>query len=160
MIATVAVLDLVASATEVAVTETCAGLGTAGGAKYSPLEVTEPQAAPLQPMPATLHDTAVFVVPLTVAENCLLLPMTTWTATGSMLTDIVSLMLTVALPDLVLSATEIAVTLTWFGVGALLGAVYRPLVDMVPHVAPVQPLPATLHDTAVFVVSVTVAVSC
>ena len=40
-----------------------------------------------------------------------------------MLTDIGALMLTIALPDLVLSAMEVAVTLTWFGEGALLGAV-------------------------------------
>ena len=70
MIVTVAVLDFVASATEVAVTETCADLGTAAGAKYSPPEVMEPQVAPLQPLPAMLHDTAVFVVPPTVAVNC------------------------------------------------------------------------------------------
>jgi hypothetical protein len=123
MIVTAAVLDLVASATEVAVTETSAGFGTAGGAKYRPLEEMEPHAAPLQPAPTTLQETPVFEVPLTVAVNCWVPPITTWTAAGAMFTDIGPLMLTVALADLVLSATEVAVIVTWFGVGALPGAV-------------------------------------
>lgn len=67
---TEAVADLVGSATEVAVTDTCGGLGTVDGAVYSPLVVIVPQVAPVQPLPATLHDTAVFVVLLTVAVNC------------------------------------------------------------------------------------------
>jgi len=37
---------------------------------------------------------------------------TIWTAAGAILTEIGPVMLTVALPDLVLSATEVAVTLT------------------------------------------------
>ena len=65
-----------------------------------------------------------------------------------------------ALPDFVGLATEVAVTDTCAGLGTAEGAVYKPLVDMVPHVAPVQPLPAMLHDTAIFVVPVTVAVNC
>jgi len=40
-----------------------------------------------------------------------------------MLTEIGSLMVTVAWPDLELSATEVAVTVTWSGVGATPGAV-------------------------------------
>jgi len=36
----------------------------------------------------------------------------------------------------------------------------RPLVDIVPQAAPLQPLPMMLHDTAVFDVPVTVAVNC
>jgi hypothetical protein len=83
----------------------------------------EPQAAPLQPAPTILQETLVFEVPLTVAVNCWLPPMTTLTAAGVTLTEIGPAMLTVALPDFVLSATEVAVILTWFGVGALLGAV-------------------------------------
>ena len=65
-----------------------------------------------------------------------------------------------AVADFVGSATEVAVTDTGAGLGTAEGAVYRPLVDIVPHVAPVQPLPAMLQETAVFVVSVTVAVNC
>jgi len=62
-------------------------------------------------------------VPLTVAVNCWLLPITTWTESGAMLTEIGSLMVTVAWPLLVPSETEVAVTVTEFGVGATLGAV-------------------------------------
>jgi hypothetical protein len=71
----------------------------------------------------TLHDTAVFVVPVTVAVNCWLPPIVTWAPGGAMLTDIAWTMLTVALPALVESATEVAVILTWFGVGTVPGAV-------------------------------------
>jgi len=35
-----------------------------------PLVEIDPQAAPLHPLPLTLHDTAVFDVPVTVAMNC------------------------------------------------------------------------------------------
>ena len=82
-----------------------------------------PHAAPLQPEPARLQETLVLEVPVTVAVNCWLLPITTWTESGAMLTETVSLMVTVAWPDLVLSATEVAVIVTWFGEGATLGAV-------------------------------------
>jgi hypothetical protein len=47
-----------------------------------------PQAAPLQPTPETLHVTAVFVVPVTVAENCLLPPAATWAVLGETFTEI------------------------------------------------------------------------
>ena len=70
MMVTPAVADLVGSATEVAVTDTCGELGTAEGAVYRPFADIVPQAAPLQPLPATLHDIAVFVLPVTVAVNC------------------------------------------------------------------------------------------
>ena len=66
----------------------------------------------------------------------------------------------VAEPDFVESATEVAVTDTCAGFGTADGAVYRPLVEIVPHVEPLQPLPATVHDTAVLVVPVTAAVNC
>ena len=67
---TEAVGDFVVSAADVAVTDTCAGFGTAGGAVYKPAVEIVPQAAPLHPVPATCHETAVFVVPVTVALNC------------------------------------------------------------------------------------------
>ena len=44
--------------------------------------------------------------------------------------------------------------------GTVLGAVYRPVEETVPHDAPVQPLPVTLQVTPVFVDPVTVAVNC
>jgi len=59
----------VESATEVAVTDTCGGLGIPDGAVYSPLLETVPQAAPAQPLPLAAQETAWFVVPVTVEEN-------------------------------------------------------------------------------------------
>ena len=70
MIVTVAVPDFVASAAEVAVTKTCAGFGTVGGAKYRPEGEMVPHAVPLQPVPAILHETFLLEVPPIVAENC------------------------------------------------------------------------------------------
>ena len=71
-----------------------------------------PQAVPVQPLPATLHETLVLEVPPTVAMNCWLLPITTCAETGAMLTDTGPIMVTVARPDLVPSATEVAITVT------------------------------------------------
>jgi hypothetical protein len=157
---TPAVADFVGSATDVAVTDTCAGLGTAGGAVYRPLVEIVPQAAPLQPLPATLHETAVFVFPVTVAVNCWWPPMRSCTVVGEIDMATGATMVTVAVLDLPGSATEVAVRDTCGGLGTAVGAVYRPLVDIVPQVAPLQPLPATFHETAVFVEPVTVAVNC
>jgi hypothetical protein len=67
---TTALLDLVESAVEVAVTVTCAGVGTAAGAVYRPLDEIVPQVVPEQPLPARLQVTVVWVVPVTVAANC------------------------------------------------------------------------------------------
>jgi hypothetical protein len=61
---------LVESAVEVAVTVTGAGVGTAAGAVYRPLDEIVPQVAPEQPLPARLQVTVVSVVPVTVAANC------------------------------------------------------------------------------------------
>ena len=81
-----------------------------------------PQDAPLQPLPATLQLTPVFDEPLTEAENCWPPPTTTTALVGEMLTATGPEILTVALPDLDGSATEVAVTVIRFGFGALLGA--------------------------------------
>jgi hypothetical protein len=61
---------------------------------------------------------------------------------------------TVAEPDLVESACEVAVTVTFAGVGTVAGAVYTPVAEIVPLLGP----PLTLQVTAVFIVPVTVAV--
>jgi hypothetical protein len=68
-IVTDAVADLVASAAEVAVTRTSAGLGIVAGALYKPLLVIVPHAAPLQ-LPLKLQVTDVLLVFFTVAVNC------------------------------------------------------------------------------------------
>jgi hypothetical protein len=120
---TVADADLVLSAVEVATTLTRAGLGTVPGAVYKPLVEMVPQPLPEQPAPLRLHVTAVFVVFITVAVNCCVFPATTCAPVGEMLTATGGRMVTVADADLVLSATEVAVTITCAGLGTVLDAV-------------------------------------
>ena len=67
---------------------------------------------------------------------------------------------TVVEPASVESATLVAVIFTLAEGGTAEGALKSPLLEMVPHVAPLQPAPATLHVTAVFVVPSTEAVNC
>ncbi len=157
---TVAEADLVTSACEVAVTVTVAGLGTALGAVYKPPVVTVPQAAPLQPVPETLHVTAVSVLPLTVAENCCWVPVTSCTLVGETLMVTEVLIDTVAVPNCVASATEIAFTVTTLGIGGVAGAVYKPAAVICPQVMPAQPGPERFQLTTEFVVPVTCAVNC
>jgi hypothetical protein len=123
IIVTEALAFFVVSAADVAVTVIKAGLGTADGAVKSPLVEIVPQAAPAQPLPETLHDTAVFVVPVTVTTNCCLPPVTTWTAAGATATTIGGMIVTEALPDFVESAADVAVTETRAGLGTIAGAV-------------------------------------
>jgi hypothetical protein len=66
----------------------------------------------------------------------------------------------VAEADLVVSACEVAVTVTIAGLGIAAGAVYSPPLVMAPQVAPAQPAPEILQFTAVFAVPVTVALNC
>lgn len=72
--AIVAKADFVGSASLVAVTEIALGDGAIVGAEYSPAELIEPQADPAHPAPGvalpTVHSTAVFASPVTVAKNC------------------------------------------------------------------------------------------
>jgi hypothetical protein len=63
-------------------------------------------------------------------------------------------------PNLVESAADVAVTVTKAGSGAWDGAVYRPLVLIVPQVDPTQPTPLSLQVTEVLLDPVTVAVNC
>ena len=77
---TVAVEDFVESACDVAFTVAVAGLGTVAGAVYKP-------EAEMVPPPATDQVTAELVVPVTVAENCLLVPTTTLAVNGMTTTE-------------------------------------------------------------------------
>jgi hypothetical protein len=122
-IVTIAVADFEGSATEVPLTVTCAGLGTAVGAVYKPLDEIVPQALPEQPLPLTLQVTLVLDVPLTVAVNCCVFPATTCALPGETLTTIACRMVTAAVADLLVSATEVTVTLTCAGLGTAAGAV-------------------------------------
>jgi len=67
---TVELAAAVASAALVAATVTLAGLGMAEGAVYMPVALTFPRAVLPPGMPFTDQVRAVFVVPVTVAENC------------------------------------------------------------------------------------------
>lgn len=71
---------------------------------------------------------------------------------------------TVAVADFVGSAWLVAVAAMALGEGALAGAVYRPLLSIVPQALPLQPCPgtapATLQVTAVFEIPLTAAVNC
>jgi hypothetical protein len=61
-------------------------------------------------------------------------------------------------PDLVVSAMEVAVTATVAGVGTAAGAVYTPLLEIIPTVALPPVTPLTLQVTVVLDAFVTVAV--
>ena len=65
-----------------------------------------------------------------------------------------------ALADLLGSATDVAVTVTKGGLGAVEGAVYKPVVEIVPQSDPAQPVPLRLQVTAVVLDPVTVDVNC
>lgn len=85
----------------------------------------EPQEPATQPIPLTLHVTAVFEVPVTFAEKCCCPPVASTTSFGETLTETVAgePILTVALVLTVTSASDIAVTVTVAGEGAVGGAV-------------------------------------
>ena len=119
-----------------------------------------PQPDPEQPVPLTLQLTAVFSVPVTVALNCWVCPSVTFAEVGEMLTPICAVTVTVALPDLVESAADVAVIVTNGGLGAEDGEVYKPVVLIVPHDEPTQPIPLSPHVTDVLLDPVTVAVNC
>ena len=155
MIVTEALADLVLSATEVAVTVTPDGFGTVPGAVYSPAGEIVPHDAPLQPVPARLHVTLVFVEPVTVAVNCCVFPAATSTVAGEILTATGATIVTVAVANVVGSAAKATLTVTRGGVGIALGAVYVPDEDTTPHVEPLQPLPLTLQVTLLLLVPFT-----
>ena len=67
---------------------------------------------------------------------------------------------TLAEADLVGSATLVAFTVTVAGEGTLVGGMYSPLAEIVPHATPVQPAPLTVQVTAVFEVPVTFPTNC
>jgi len=127
---------------------------------YSPAVEIVPQAAPLQPLPARLHDTAVFVVPVTVAVNCICVPAVTRAVTGETLTATGGATVTTAEPDMAGSATEVAITVTCGEVGTLAGAVYKPFAVRVPHDDVPQLAPVNCQVTPVMVVPLTLATNC
>ena len=112
------------------------------GAVYKPELDTLP--------PVADHVTAVFELPVTVAENCC--DASTWidAAVGLITIEITGgATVTVALADLLVSATLVAFTVY---VPPAVGAVYKPKLSILP--------PLAVHVTAVLVLPVTVAVNC
>jgi hypothetical protein len=124
---------LVPSRTEVAVNVTVAGVGTVLGAVYviatpEALDAADrvPQVAPLQPVPARVQATPLFCESfVTVAAKFCVSPVCTLAVVGATLTTTAGAAVTVivAVPCLVPSATEVAVSVTVAGVGTLAGAV-------------------------------------
>jgi hypothetical protein len=132
-------------------------VGTPPGATYNPLVETNPTVWLPPATPFTSQVTAVLAAPFIVAVNCCVPKFATVAAPGDTLTILMlAVTVTVADPDFVESACEAAITVTAAGVGTVAGALYSPLLEMLPFAVP----PFTLQVTAVFVVPLTVAVNC
>lgn len=157
---TCAEADLVVSACDVAVTLTIAGLGTIAGEVYKPAGVIFPQLEPEQPLPETLHDTDVLELPVTCAENCREADGASLAEVGEIVTLTTRTTVTVALADLVGSATDVAVKEKNGGFGGTAGAVNNPDGLTVPQILPAQPIPVIVHVTAVLLEPVTVTLKC
>jgi hypothetical protein len=150
---TAALADLLVSATLVAVIVTVCADAIVAGAVYKPDDDTLPTPEGLRP-----HVTAVFEEPVTAAVNCwlvfavrVLLPGVTVTLT----TGGGGVSFTVALFDLLVSATLVAFTVTVCACWIVPGAVYNPSEVSVPT----APEPS-VQVTAVFVAPLTVALNC
>lgn len=141
-------------------TLTVDGFGTVEGAVYKPAEVTVPQAEPVQPVPLRVQVIAPLLVPLTIAWNCCCAPTVTSAVVGEMVTDIGTAIFTCAEADLLVSACDVAVTVTDGGFGTIAGAVYNPADEIFPQALPEQPAPEMLHDMSVLEVPLTLALNC
>src|SRR5271168_3506513 len=150
---------LVVSACDVTLTVTTPGLGTIAGAVYKPDALIFPQLEPVQPVPETPHDTAVFALPVTCAENCTEAAGASLAEVGEIVILTTGTTVTVALADLVGSATEVAVTEKNGGLGGAGGAVNSPEELTVPQVLPAQPIPEIVQVTPVFDDPVTTALN-
>jgi hypothetical protein len=104
----------------------------------------------------------VFEVPVTLAVKSCVPEAGTEALAGLMLNKTASAatIVTLAEADLVGSATLFAVTVTTGDEGTLAGATFSPLAEIVPHVAPAQPAPLTVHVTEVFEVPLTFPANC
>lgn len=163
VIVTVALADFVVSATLVAVTVTLAGEGTLAGAVYvalaAPFATIVPTIEFPPAPPFTLHVTAVDGAPgpVTVAVNPCAAFVATLALVGEIPTSMSSCNVTLADPLALGDATLTAVTVTVAGDGSTFGAVYVPLVEIVPTLEFPPACPFTSHVTAASVVPVTVA---
>jgi hypothetical protein len=135
-------------------------LGNVAGAVYRPVELIVPHSAPEQPAPLTRQRMAELGAPETAAWNCWVPPAAISALAGVTFMTSGRMIVTVSEADFVLSAFDVAVTVTCAGLGTVAGAVKRPLEEIVPQLLPEQPLPLTLQVTAVFEVPPTDAVNC
>ena len=78
--------------------------------------------APAQPIPLTLHATDALDVPVTVALNCRVNPAITLAFVGETVIATPGRIVTLAEADFVLSAFDVAVTVTLEGLGSVAGA--------------------------------------
>src|SRR5207302_4834143 len=112
--------------------------------------------------PSTSHVTLVLLLPVTVGVNVIVWPGVNPPRFGAIVTETfgAGVMVTLAVSDFALSATEIAFTVTGFGAGTVVGAVKSPVALIVPVVELPPVTLFTCHVTAVFDVFATVAVNC
>jgi hypothetical protein len=158
---TVALADCVETEALCAVTVT--GLvGATDGALYKPVEEMVPTDKFPPTIPSTSQFTAVLVVPETVVVNCCDRPTCTLALPGEIVTDTgvgAGRIVTVALADCVEAKALCAVTTTGL-VEAVAGALYKPVVEIVPTEEFPPAIPPTSQFTAVLAVPETVAVNC
>jgi hypothetical protein len=126
-----------------------------------------PQAEPVHPVPESAQFTPLFCASFeTVAVKFCVSPVCTLALVGATLTETAAVIVIVAVPSFVPSATEVAFSATVAGFGALLGALYvmgvpeaLVVAESVPQLAPLQPVPESDQLTPLFCESlVTVAV--
>jgi hypothetical protein len=109
----------------VAVTVTVVEAGSTAGAVYSPPELMVPHDPDAHPVPDTVQFTAVELAPVTTAENCCcpLWPMVAFVGLIAIVILAGVPIVTVAVPNWLRSARDVAVTVTVAGLGATAGAV-------------------------------------
>jgi hypothetical protein len=162
---TAMLLDTEESAALVALIAICEELGMVPGALYRPLVEMEPTVEFPPATPFTLHLTCVLLLPETLAVYCALVPTVTLFAP---LNDSVTLggggggeiSETERLCETVGSATLVALMVTAEDDGTAVGALYKPLAEMVPVVEFPPATPFTLQVTCLLLLPETVAVYC
>jgi hypothetical protein len=151
IIVTVTDAALEGSASGVAVICTVAGAGGNAGAVYTPLEEIVPHAAPVHPVPETLHEIArlgfELATGLSVAVKLAAEP--AFTEAGPVSVSANELvMVIVPVPLFDGSAMLVAVRETLGGAARIWGAVYIPDKSTAPQAVPAHPFPETLQRTA------------
>lgn len=111
--------------------------------------------------PFTAHVTGVVVLPETIVLNCNVLLRTKLAVIGITVRELeAATMFTFAEALNVVSACETAIIVTVVGFGTLKGAVYRPVVEMMPMVEFPPAVPFTCQVTAVPALLLTFAPNC